>query len=77
MLTNENKELKVLGVDKDDKYAKLVLEKEELEKLQARQVRDLENERKGRSKLQAEYTAFRDESQIGSGMDSKQAKALI
>ena len=55
-------------VDKDEKYAKLVIEKDEQDKLQARHVRDLENERRGRSKLQAEYTAFQEENKIGDGM---------
>ena len=57
-MTKEQTELKVVMVDKDEKYAKLVIEKDEQDKLQARHVRDLENERRGRSKLQAEYTAF-------------------
>ena len=51
ILTNENKELKVALSDKDEKFAKLTIEKENQEKNMSKLVRDLENERKDRSKL--------------------------
>ena len=36
----------------------------------------MENERRARSGIQAEYTAFMEENKIGEGLDSRSAKDL-
>ena len=62
--------------DKDEKYSRLVVDKENLETQLTHKIRDLENERKARSKIQAELTTFQEENKIGGVTSGMSAEAL-
>ena len=68
-LSKECNDLKVQIADKDDKFARLMIEKEEIEKDIQKKEDALNDERAKRSKIEAELTMFTEENRAIGGMD--------